>query len=350
MTVPKGLRGTVLSGVIGILVAACAAPAAEQQPNYGSVARAVERAMDSYGVPGVGIAVIDEFEVSWAGEFGLAEPGRAVQSDPLFQAASLSKPVSAVLAAAAAEEGLIDLESDALALTQRWRHPPPWWDGPITLRMLLAHRGGVNVHGFPGYQLSDELPDLPVILDGVLDKNEPIRVVTQPGEHNYSGGGFLIAEMAIEDHTGEEFEALADTLVFEPLGLELSTYRLLTSDDRARVAVGYRSNGQEVAGGGWHLYPETAPASLWTTAGEYAALVADVMKSLELGTGLLLEQETVQLLLDPDFAIGFGMGRERVGVSIGHLGANEGYRSGFTALPHLGAGIVIRLAAARSRA
>ncbi|NIQ54752.1 MAG: serine hydrolase, partial [Gemmatimonadetes bacterium] len=56
-------------------------------------------------------------------------------------------------------------------MTISWRHPEPWWEGPVTLRMLLAHRGGVNVSGFPGYSLQEDLPELERILDGVLDKN-----------------------------------------------------------------------------------------------------------------------------------------------------------------------------------
>lgn len=270
-----------------------------------------------------------------------AGPGRRVNTETLFQAASLTKPVSAVVAAAAAEEGLIDLESDALELTTSWRHPSPWWDGPITLRMLLAHRGGVNVHGFPGYQMNEQLPELAVILDGVLDRNEPIRVVTEPGERKYSGGGFLIAELAIEDHTGVDFEVLADRLVLDPLEMVSSTYELLSVNDRPRVAVGFREDGSEVPGGGWHLYPETASAALWTTPREYSAFIIDVMRSYHSDSGVILERDTAELLLDPDFAVGFGVSREPSGIAIGHDGANEGYRSEFVALPELGIGVVV---------
>jgi CubicO group peptidase (beta-lactamase class C family) len=287
----------------------------------------------------VGVAVIDDFEVVWARGFGYAEPGRRVEVDTLFQAASLSKPVAAVVAAAAAEEGMVDLETDVAPMLTSWHHPP--YDETITLRMLFAHRAGVNVPGFPGYAMDERLPELPEILDGVRDKNEPIRVVHEPGARRYSGGGFLIAQMAIEDHTGRAWEDLADTLVFDPLGLELSTYEILVGSERDRVAVGYRADGTEVAGGGWHLYPETAPASLWTTPTEYAELVADVMRSYQDGSGVLLGDDTARLLLDPSFAVGFGISREEGGIAIGHAGANEGYRCEFLALPRLGQGVVV---------
>jgi CubicO group peptidase (beta-lactamase class C family) len=249
-----------------------------------------------------------------------------------------------VVAAAASEEGLIDLGADVAGMLTSWRLPPMPYEGPVTLRMLLAHRAGTNVPGFPGYRLDEPLPDLPRILDGVPGKNEPIRVVAEPGaERSYSGGGYVIAQLAIEDHTGRTLEEMADTLVFEPLGLELSTYRILGVADRSRVAVGYRSDGAEVDGGGWHAYPETAAASLWTTPTEYAAIVIDVMRSYTRGTGVVLERATVRRLLDRDFAVGFGVSGEGImgAIAIGHGGANEGYRCEFAAVPDLGDGVIV---------
>ena len=167
-------------------------------------------------------------------------------------------------------------------------------------------------------------------------------MVAEPGaQRSYSGGGYVMAQLAIEDHTGLTWEEMADTMVFEPLGLALSTYEVLDAADRSRVAVGYRADGAEVAGGGWHAYPETAPASLWTTSTEYAAFVVDVMRSYRDGTGVVLDRATAQLLLDPDFAVGFGVSREEGGIAIGHAGANEGYRCEFVAVPHLGEGVIV---------
>jgi CubicO group peptidase (beta-lactamase class C family) len=309
---------------------------------FSAVERVIEEAMKSHGVLGASVAIIDDFEVVYARGFGFAEPGRPVDTDTLFQAASLTKPVSAVLAAAAAEEGLVDLDADVAGTLTSWRLPPLPYDGSITLRMLLAHRAGTNVPGFPGYRLDERLPDLPQILNRVRDKNEPIRVVTEPGAQRiYSGGGYAMGQLAIEDHTGLIWEDIADTLVFEPLGLGLSTYRILDESDRSRVAVGYRPDGTEVAGGGWPLYPEAAPASLWTTPTEYGSFLIDVMRSHEDGTGVVLDRETARMLLDPDFPVGFGVSRESAGIAIGHEGANEGYRSAFLAMPHVGEGVIV---------
>lgn len=326
------------------LLSAEPAVAADPGQRFAAIDRLVEESMQAHGVQGVSIAIIDEFEVVYARGYGFAEPGRPVETDTLFQAASLSKPVTAMVAAAASEEGLIDLDADVAGMLTSWRPPSMQYAGPITLRMLLAHRAGTNVPGFPGYRLDEPLPDLPRILDGVPGKNEPIRVVSEPSaQPNYSGGGYVMAQLAIEDHTGRTLEEMADTLVIEPLGLELSTYRILDGSDRPRVAVGYQLGGAEVAGGGWHAYPEQAAASLWTTPAEYAAIVIDVMRSYTGGTGVVLDRATASRLLDPDFAAGFGVSREGImgAIAIGHAGANEGYRCEFAAVPDLGDGVIV---------
>ena len=325
-----------------LLVLVSASCAADSRLDTDRLDDVVLDLMEEHSVPGVSLAVIDDFSVAYVRSYGVAEPGRPVAPDTLFQGASLSKPVAGLVAAAIAEQGRVDLEADVTTMLTSWTLPRSGYDETITLRMLLAHRAGINVSGFPGYTLNERLPELDRLLLGVRDKNEPIRVVAQPGAgRTYSGGGFLIAQLAIEDHTGLEFEDIAEVNVFDVLGMGLSTFRLFEPEDRGVLAVGYRADGTEVAGGGWHQYPETAAGSMWTTAEEYAVLVADVMRSYVDDSGRVLDQTTAELLLAPDFAVGFGVSREQGGIGIGHEGANEGYRSEFAAVPHLGQGVVL---------
>ena len=145
------------------------------------VDRVVIELMAEHGVPGVSLAIIDDFHVVHVRSYGEAEPGRPVTADTLFQAASLSKPVAGLVVGAAAEEGMFDLDALASSMLTSWSFLPE--DAEIiTLRMLFSHRAGVNVRGFPGYTLSESLPDLDQILLGVRDKNEPIGPVHEPGD------------------------------------------------------------------------------------------------------------------------------------------------------------------------
>lgn len=83
------------------------------------VEAAVTNAMERHAIPGVGIAIVTDSEVVWAAGYGEARPGRNVDKHTLFQAASLSKPVSAMVIADLAEEGLVDLDADVASMLTR---------------------------------------------------------------------------------------------------------------------------------------------------------------------------------------------------------------------------------------
>src|SRR5207245_2756166 len=54
----------------------------------------LQQLMERLHVPGVSVAVIEDFEIHWANGYGTAdaETGRTIGTDTLFQAASISKP------------------------------------------------------------------------------------------------------------------------------------------------------------------------------------------------------------------------------------------------------------------
>jgi CubicO group peptidase (beta-lactamase class C family) len=86
---------------------------ADGLPKMGDPRRLTER-MEHYGVPGVSVAVIDNFQVAWARGYGVLEAGNdePVTEDSLFHAGSVAKPVSAAVALALVDRGLLDLDED----------------------------------------------------------------------------------------------------------------------------------------------------------------------------------------------------------------------------------------------
>src|SRR5512146_950330 len=73
----------------------------------------VER-MKHYKVPGFSVALIDQEEVAWARGYGVREAGceEPVTPETVFQAASISKAVAAIMALHLVDQGLIDLDAD----------------------------------------------------------------------------------------------------------------------------------------------------------------------------------------------------------------------------------------------
>ena len=86
-----------------------------QTPNrQGLDVLTLDEVMERFGVPGISVAVIHDFEVHWAKGYGIADvaTGAPVDVETLFQAASISKPVTAMAAMVAVQDGRFSLDDD----------------------------------------------------------------------------------------------------------------------------------------------------------------------------------------------------------------------------------------------
>jgi CubicO group peptidase (beta-lactamase class C family) len=226
--------------------------------------------MAALHVPGVSIAVIHYGKIEWARGFGVTRlGGPAVTPDTLFQAASISKPVTAMAVLHLVESGKLNLDADVNQYLKTWKVPANTFTEKtkVTLRELLSHTAGMTVHGFPGYASGSPLPTLVQVLNGEKPANTPAIIVdATPGTNwRYSGGGFVVTQLLLQDVTGQPFPKLLHDTVLAPVGMTRSTYEQPLPQNRmAEAAMAYRRDGEPVPGGP-HVYPEMAPAGLWTT-------------------------------------------------------------------------------------
>ncbi|MGB7759893.1 MAG: serine hydrolase [Bryobacteraceae bacterium] len=301
--------------------------------------------MEHYKVPGVSVAAIHAGRVEWARGYGQRdlESGTPVTAETLFQAASLSKGVAATVAMRLVEQGKLSLDEDVNAKLRSWKVPDNEFaqTEKVTLRRLLSHNAGLTVHGFPGYPQGAAVPELLQLLDGKPPANTmAVRVTKAPGSgFSYSGGGYAVVQLLLEDVTGRRFEDLARELVLDPLGMKLSAYEQPLGEGRGRnAASGYRGDGKAIAGR-WHTYPEKTAAGLWTTPSELARWVMEIQKP-----GKVLKAETVKTMLTKspgDYGLGIGLGETDGRASFCHGGANEGYRCQYFAYRDSGEGAIV---------
>ena len=168
----------------------------------------LEERMAHHKVPALSLAVIVDGRIAWAKAYGVRQTGKpgAVNTQTIFQAASISKPVAAVTALRLVEKGFLDLDEPVNNRLLSWFLPDNAYmrENTVTLRHLLSHSGGVNVHGYPGYPAGVDIPSTEEILRGAPPANTPAAVVAQtPGKAwRYSGGGYTILQRLIEDVTG----------------------------------------------------------------------------------------------------------------------------------------------------
>lgn len=160
--------------------------------------------IEEANIPGLSIAVLDKGEIAYVGSFGWRsqDTQEPVDAETVFDAASLSKPLFASVLMKLVEEGKFDLDRP---LYQYLPYPDAAADDRyklITGRMVLSHTSG-----FPNWRRGE------------------LKINFDPGErYSYSGEGFVYLMKVIEKLTEESLDDWVSEQLFEPLGLERSSY------------------------------------------------------------------------------------------------------------------------------
>jgi len=291
--------------------------------------------MQRFNVPGISVAVFKNGKVIWAKGYGYADVERhlPVDAHTQFQSASISKSVTAFAVLKLAQVRHLDLDRNVNDYLISWKVPDNDFtrNEKVTIRRLLSHTAGLNVGGFPGYEKTAKIPDTVGVLEGA--GNSPkVEVVAVPGsKHSYSGGGYVVLQKLVEDLTGKPFVRYMQDELLTPLKMSESSYDPYPSKN---MSLAYQANGK-VYPGGWHVYPELAPAGLWTTPSDLAKFCFAVRDASEGTPGAYLSQDLAKQMLTPSMkpegGDGYGLGLEFRGkdlnASFGHGGSNAGFKS-----------------------
>jgi CubicO group peptidase (beta-lactamase class C family) len=146
-----------------------------------------------------------------------------------------------------AEAGKIDLDAPISTYLTRWELPESGFDNDqVSVRRLLSHTAGlVDGLGFGDYEADEALPTLEESLSrprGSDDEQAQIELGREPGsEWDYSGGGYLILQLIVEEVSGMSFGQYMQSAVFEPLGMTRSTYGYL--GDLGNISGSYDRQG-----------------------------------------------------------------------------------------------------------
>jgi CubicO group peptidase (beta-lactamase class C family) len=194
-------------------------PVTESGQIHWDTRASIAERMQHYGVPGVSIAVINDYQIEWAKGYGVLEVGgdELVAPDTLFHAGSCAKPVSAAAALTLVEKGLLDLDENVNDKMVSWQVPENEFtvEEKVTLRRLLSHSAGLQ-DGFtdrssndpePDYfALSGEAPRVTIqqLLNAApgVDVDGPTRVTRIPGTgYRYANSDYAILELLVNDVT-----------------------------------------------------------------------------------------------------------------------------------------------------
>lgn len=289
-----------------------------------------------YDVPGVAIGLVHEGRISDILHYGYADKKKGIplSENTLFQAGSISKSVTAWGIMHLVEEGHISLDDPVENYLTEWKFPESGYDHQeVTIRRLLSHTAGLPPHkGYVGTKPEEELYSLVDSLNGEGRFNEPTKITGEPGtQADYSGAGYTILQLLIEEVTGISFEAYMEEQVLKPLGMNASSFRQDASDPSVSKAYGYF--GQEIPN---YLFTEKAAAGLKTKASDMMALI---IASLDRGNELA---EEMQKPVMGENGLGLFIRKLSDGKTfMYHSGDNRGWHALYGFIPETGDGVVI---------
>ena len=226
--------------------------------------------MKFYNVKGVSIAVIKNYKIDWAKGYGLADTlkNQMVTTSTLFSAGSISKFVMAVGALKLVQENKLSLNEPINNYLKSWKIEKNEWSKskPVTLQMLLSHTAGTSQTSYFGFTPEKKLPTILQILNGdKIAESRGVVANSEPGkEFRYSGGGSMVAQMAIMDVSNLSFETYYRLNIFDKLGMKNSTFEQPLPEKFSKNA-SWAYSAASWFKGMPYVYPQQAAAGLYTT-------------------------------------------------------------------------------------
>ncbi len=202
--------------------------------------------------------------------------GKPVDGTSVFQVASLSKWIAAWGVMALVEAGDIDLDRPVWDYITKWHLPDSEYDSSgVTVRRLLSHTAGLHDSlGYDGFEHAQDVQTLEASLSRALDASPGndgiVKLGAEPGaEWKYSGGGFTLLQLLIEEVSGQSFADYMSEHVFTPLGLERTTF----SHEEALI-FGLAENFDTDSGTEpFRRYTALAATSLFTSTNDLALFI-----------------------------------------------------------------------------
>jgi len=274
-------------------------------------------------VPAAGIGCIENGKIKYAKVFGELKKGFPAPDNTIFCAASLTKPVVAMLTLKLVEQGQWDLDEP---LFHYWIDPDIA-DDPrhkkLTTRHVLSHQTG-----FPN------------------GRHGKLVFEFDPGsDMKYSGEGFEYLAKALEKKFKKSLGQLSDSLVFGPLGMKDTRYCWDKDMDESRLAQGHDSKGNTYPLNHVTDHPANASGSLLTTTEDYSKFCLDVINGAGLSPNLYKEMIHLHAKINEHFGKGLGwqviVDLPNEEYALDHDGNNPGYKTSVLLLPKSKRGVII---------
>lgn len=284
----------------------------------------IEKWLTENKIPTLGIGVIENGKLQQVKIFGEISKGISAPYNTIFNVASLTKPVTALVALKLISLGTWNLDEP---LYKYWTDPDIA-DDPrnkkLTTRIILSHQTG-----FPNWRYMNE--------------NKKIQFQFDPGtKYQYSGEGMEYLRKALEKKFKKSLQQLADELIFRPLNMVDTKYVWDGNVDTTRLAIGYDKDGKAYR----TVKNKTANAAddLLTTIEDYGKFLVSVMNGDGLSKIVFDEMTKSQTASTKGKHFGLGFEIYDLGngqIALSHGGSDDGVQTIVFILPKSKQGLLI---------
>ena len=311
----------------------------------------VETRMAANQIPGFALAVVKDGEMVYGEGFGLADmdSDQPVTPETVFLLASTSKPITAISIMQLAEAGKLSLDAPITDYLPYFEMADDRYQD-ITIEQVLTHRSGIpEGGGFLGEAVVPEFDDEAAerYVRGMVD----LELLFAPGEDwTYTDMGYNLLGDVIAKVSGQSFEEYTQQHIFDPLGMEQTTFLLadVPTTSLAQPHVLDAAGQMGVADVMPYSRPFAPSDTLLSNIADMSRLAQASFNHGELGGERILDEESwaqmwsVQTptwfgdFLDniaPDYAYGWYWGDVAGHPVVHHVGAEAGYQNIFLLAP-----------------
>ena len=185
----------------------------------------------------------------------------------MFNIGSISKVATGWGVMQLVQDGKVDLDKPINNYLKRWKIPESNFNNQlVTLRNILSHTSGLSMGPVNGWVKSSDKSIID-FLNGDNNGAGNVELIIEPNtQFSYSGGGYSVIQLLIEDVSGQSFNEFMTSKVFIPLGMTSTTFEV-NEDLMLSSATPYDKDGKATS---MVYFTATAAAGMHTTTRDLA--------------------------------------------------------------------------------
>ncbi|WP_338766485.1 serine hydrolase domain-containing protein [Bernardetia sp. ABR2-2B] len=246
----------------------------------------ITQQLEKHKLAGFSLVIFKNYKIVYSSQDGVKSTAtqEKIDKNTAFSTASIAKPVVSLLCHLLEEKGLINLDDPIDSYLKRWHLPKSKFteNTSPTWKQFLNHTAGTSQQGFADFYEGDTIPTIKQSLLGQLPRyDKEIEFLFTPSTSwQYSGGGYVIIQMALEDSLKKPISELAQKYIFSPLGLSNTTMIQPNEKGFLKNVALVHDQENKVIKTGLPITPQVAPSGLWSTPTDLAKFTIEIQNAL----------------------------------------------------------------------